>query len=233
MDTPKPRNFLKLSIFVLLFAAFLLVSYFLKLGQHIQHAKEWIFNFGVLAPVVYGILYIAGEIILIPGSALSVTASALFGPIIGLILVSICSTTGAGLSFLIARYFARGQVESWISKNEKIKKLDELSKIHGKYIVAITRLIPLFPFTLLNYAFGLTKINFWTYLFWSWLCMLPGTVLYVFGADFIVQITSGGKFPWVTSAIFLIGAGILAVAVRFARRKMNIVNKDTSIQKRI
>ncbi len=221
MEQTKSRNIAKLFIFIFLFIVFLLISYFLKLGQHIQHAKEWIFNFGILAPVIYGIIYIAGEIILIPGSALSVTASALFGPYVGLILVSVCSTTGAGLSFLIARYFARGQVESWINKNKKIKRLDELSGIHGKYIVAITRLIPLFPFTLLNYAFGLTKIKFWTYLFWSWLCMLPGTVLYVFGADFIIQLTSGGRFPWVTVAVFVVGVVVLVFAVRAARRKMN------------
>ncbi len=95
-----------------------------------------------------------------------------------------------------------------------------MTEEHGAMIVAITRLIPIFPFNLLNYAFGLTKIPFWTYVFWSWLCMLPGTVLYVVGVDAVIQLIVLRKVPWTLLGV-IAGAGVLlALLVKFARRKI-------------
>jgi uncharacterized membrane protein YdjX (TVP38/TMEM64 family) len=87
-------------------------------------------------------------------------------------------------------------------------------------MVAITRLIPVFPFNLLNYGFGLTKIPFWTYVFWSWLCMLPGTVLYVVGVDAVIQLIVQRKVPWILFGV-IAGVGVLlAVLAKFAHRKI-------------
>ena len=71
-----------------------------------------------------------------------------------------------------------------------------MTREHGAIIVAITRLVPVFPFNLLNYGFGLTGVPFWTYVFWSWLCMLPWTILFVVGADTVTQALSQGRIPW-------------------------------------
>ncbi len=87
-------------------------------------------------------------------------------------------------------------------------------------MVAITRLVPLFPFNLLNYGFGLTLVPFWTYVFWSWICMLPGTVLYVVGADAVTSAISEGKIPWTLIGILIITAGLITVLVRQARKKL-------------
>ena len=87
-------------------------------------------------------------------------------------------------------------------------------------IVALTRLIPLFPFNLLNYGFGLTRVRFWTYVFWSWLCMLPGIVVYVAGTDAVIQFVMGGQVPWIVLAVLGGGIVVLAVLVRFAQRKL-------------
>jgi uncharacterized membrane protein YdjX (TVP38/TMEM64 family) len=138
----------------------------------------------------------------------------------GVILVSLGATIGASLAFLIARYFARDAVASWLSKREKFRTLDALTEKHGVMVIAIVRLIPLFPFDILNYAFGLTRIPFWTYVFWSWLCMLPGTVLYVVGVDAVIQAIVQRRVPWPLLGI-IAGVGVLlAVLVRFARRKI-------------
>jgi uncharacterized membrane protein YdjX (TVP38/TMEM64 family) len=76
------------------------------------------------------------------------------------------------------------------------------------------------PFNLLNYAFGLTRVPFWTYVFWSWLCMLPGTALYVFGADAITQGIAQGKILWRLIGGTAAAGVVLAILVRYAARKL-------------
>ncbi len=210
------RPVLLISLVVLIFILAILFGAGEKLGA----LREWIQSLGTLGPAVFVGLYVLGVVIGIPGSALTVAAGGLFGSLLGVILVSAASTIGASLAFLIARYFAREAVASWVSKREKFKSLDALTNKHGVLVIAITRLIPLFPFDILNYAFGLTKIPFWTYVFWSWLCMLPGTVLYVVGVDALIQAIVHRRVPWLLLGV-IAGVGVLlAVLVRFARRKI-------------
>ena len=92
--------------------------------------------------------------------------------------------------------------------------------------MALTRLVPIFPFNLLNYGFGLTRVPFWTYVFWSWLCMLPGTVLYVVGADVVTKAVVQGEVPWLLVGALVAAAAVLAVLVRQARRKLQ--DKETN-----
>jgi uncharacterized membrane protein YdjX (TVP38/TMEM64 family) len=208
----------------ILLIAFIIAIFILAIvfgaGEKLGTLREWIQSLGVLGPAVFVGLYILGVVVGIPGSALTVAAGGLFGSLLGVILVSLASTIGASFSFLIARYFARDAVTGWLSKREKFKKLDGMTEEHGAMIVAATRLIPIFPFNLLNYGFGLTKIPFRTYLFWSWLCMLPGTVLYVVGVDAVIQLIVQKKVPWILFGV-VAGVGVLlAVLVKFARSKI-------------
>jgi len=170
--------------------------------------------------VVFVLLYAGAAVAALPGSALTLVAGALFGSVHGVIYVSIASTLGASLSFLISRYFAREAVAAWLSTKEKFRRLDELTERHGAIIVAITRLVPLFPFNILNYGFGLTRVRFRTYVFWSWLCMLPGTILYVVGADAVFKSIRGGRVPWVLAIVLAAAIAVLVVLVRLARRKL-------------
>jgi uncharacterized membrane protein YdjX (TVP38/TMEM64 family) len=192
----------------------------LGVGEKLGALREWIQSLGVLGPVVFAGLYILGVVAGIPGSALTIAAGGLFGSWLGVILVSLASTVGASLAFLIARYFARDAVASWLSKTEKFKRLDEMTEEHGAMIVAITRLIPIFPFNLLNYGFGLTRIPFWNFVFWSWLCMLPGTVLYVVGVDAVIQSIVQKRIPWTLLGVIAGVALLLVWLVKFARRKI-------------
>jgi len=176
------------------------------------------------------LLYIAAVVAGIPGSAITIAAGALFGSVLGVILVSIGSTVGASLAFLIARYFARDAVARWAQSKPKFSQLDRLTREHGEIIVAITRLVPLFPFNLLNYGFGLTGVPFWTYVFWSWLCMLPGTVLYVVGADAITTAIAEGRAPWVLIVILAAVIAILALLVRYAKRKLRTKEGEAAAQ---
>jgi len=190
------------------------------LGDRLGALRDWIQALGAWGPAVFVFMYAAAVVAALPGSALTVAAGALFGSVLGVIVVSIASTLGAALSFLVARYFARGAVAGWLSDKEKFRRLDRMTEERGAIIVALTRLAPIFPFNLLNYGFGLTRVPFWTYVFWSWLCMLPGTVLYVVGADVVTKAVVQGEVPWLLVGALVAAAAVLAVLVRQARRKL-------------
>lgn len=198
----------------------------LGLQERLPQLREYIAGLGAPGYFVFIAAYAVLTVLAIPGSALTVAAGAIFGSLQGVAVVSVASTLGAGLSFLAARYLARERVAAWLAGSEKFRRLDELTAKHGEVIVAVTRLVPLFPFTLLNYGFGLTRIQFTTYLFWSWLCMLPGTVLYVVGADVFTKAVETGKVP-LPLVIFLAAvAVILALVARKAAAVIKEEGKD-------
>ena len=200
--------------------AVLVIARALGLGERLGPLQEWIKGLGFLGNLAFVGIYIVAVVMAIPGAAITIAAGVLFGSVVGVILVSIGSTVGASLAFLIARYFARDAIARWLYSKERFSRLDRLSEEHGAIIVAITRLIPIFPFNLINYGFGLTRVRFWTYVFWSWLCMLPGTILYVVGTDAVTKGVSQGQIPWALIGITLTAGFILALLVRHARRKL-------------
>ena len=191
-----------------------------NLGEQLGLFRNWVESLGVFGPVAFCALYIAAVIAMIPGFAITVGAGALFGAFWGSVYVSISSTIGAALCFLIARYLARDSVSTWLSGSPKFRHLDDMSEQHGAAIVAITRLVPLFPFNLLNYGFGLTKVKFNTYILWSWMCMLPGTVIYVVGTDAFVFTLREGEIPWALLTALAVFSSAALVAVRMARRQL-------------
>ena len=198
----------------------MMVAHAFGLGERLGDLKEWIAEQGIWGPFVFAGLYAVATVLAVPGSALTIAAGALFGSIVGVITVIFGATLGAALCFLIARYVARDALASSFAQNKKFQQLDQLTENNGAVIVAITRLVPLFPFNLLNYGFGLTQVPFRTYVFWSFLCMLPGTILYVVGTDAVATALEEGHIPWVLVGIVLLMVGLLAVVVRKARRKL-------------
>jgi uncharacterized membrane protein YdjX (TVP38/TMEM64 family) len=193
---------------------------YLGIGEKLGDLRQWIQGFGSLAPLVYVLIYIIAVVAALPGAAITIAGGALFGSVTGVILVSIGSTIGASLAFIIARYVARNAIVRRLSGNETFHKLDRMTEEHGAIIVAITRLVPIFPFNLLNYGFGLTRVPFWTYIFWSWLCMIPGTILYVVGTDAVVSGVSQGNVPWPLVAAMVAAGIVLFLLVKFARRRL-------------
>jgi len=200
--------------------AILVLSYVFGIGERLVALRDWIQALGALGPAVFILIYTAAGVAALPGSAITIIAGAIFGSVLGVIVVSIASTLGASLAFLIGRYFARDATAKWLSKREKFKKLDDLTEKHGAIMVALVRIVPIFPFNFVNYGFGLTRVRFWTYVFWSWLCMLPGTVLYVVGTDAISQAIIQKRVPWTLVGV-IIGVGILLVMlVKLARKRL-------------
>lgn len=167
-----------------------------------ERLRGWIGGFGAGGPIVYILIFSIAPSLFLPGLPITVAGGLVFGPLWGTAYASIGSTLGAGIAFLVARYFARNAISEMLG--ERWKKIDEGVTQKGWIYVAITRLIPIFPFNLLNYAFGLTKIPFLTYLLTSWLFMLPGTTAYVVFSSSLLDLLKGNASP-----AFLIGLVLL------------------------
>ena len=131
------------------------------------------------------------------------------------ITVSIGSTLGASAAFLVGRYLAREKIEQKLAQNTKFAAIDQAVGQNGFKIVLLTRLSPVFPFNLLNYAFGLTRVRFATYALASWIGMMPGTILYVYlgsTAGDLAQIFSGGVQAGQGQQVFKV-IGLIATLV--------------------
>jgi uncharacterized membrane protein YdjX (TVP38/TMEM64 family) len=137
-------------------------------------------SLGPWGPVIFVLLYVVAAVLFVPGSALTLGAGALFGVGLGSVLVSIGATLGATAAFLVGRYLARDWVAKKIEGNAAFAAIDRAVASEGWKIVGLTRLSPAFPFTLLNYAFGLTRVSLRDYILASWIGMMPGTVMYVY-----------------------------------------------------
>jgi pyruvate/2-oxoglutarate dehydrogenase complex dihydrolipoamide dehydrogenase (E3) component/uncharacterized membrane protein YdjX (TVP38/TMEM64 family) len=208
--------------------AVLVMARVFNAGEKLGTLRDWLVTLGPWGPLVFLLIYIAAVVAALPGAAITIAAGALFGSVLGVILVNIGATIGASLAFLIGRYFAREAVVNWLSKSDKFQKLDQLTEEHGDIMVALTRLVPIFPFNLLNYGFGLTKVPFWTYAFYTWLCTLPGTILYVVGADAVSKALMEGRVPWPLVGAFLVALIFLTFLVRSARRKLQMKEMKTA-----
>ncbi|MEK7314037.1 MAG: TVP38/TMEM64 family protein [Deltaproteobacteria bacterium] len=155
---------------------------------------RWVEGFGPWAPLIYISLYAIAPSFMFPGVPLTILGGALFGPLWGMVYASVGATLGASVAFLVARRMGRPWVEKKI-KNTRLQKLDEDVERYGWKIVAFTRLIPLFPFNVLNYAFGMTKIRFSRFVVASFVFMLPGVAAYVLFSSSLKD-ALGGRFSW-------------------------------------
>lgn len=145
---------------------------------------------GAWGPVAMGALYIPASLLFVPGWMLTVTAGYLFGVVTGTIAVSIGSTVGAAVAFLVGRFLARDFIESRVTTNPRFLAIDRAVGTRGFVIVLLTRLSPVFPFNVQNYAYGLTRVRFLDYFLASWLGMLPGTLLYVYLGSAVDNLTA-------------------------------------------
>ncbi len=160
--------------------AILAAAYYFDVQSRLTEALDWIAGLGPLGPVIFIAIYIVVTVLFLPGSVLTLGAGVVFGVVRGSIIVSIAATLGATCAFLVGRYLARDWVGKKIEGNEKFRVIDQAVAKEGWKIVGLTRLSPIFPFNLLNYAFSVTKVSLRDYFFASWIGMMPGTLMYVY-----------------------------------------------------
>jgi uncharacterized membrane protein YdjX (TVP38/TMEM64 family) len=149
------------------------------LQASLQTVLMTIKDLGVVGVFAYIVIYNLATILFIPGSLLTLGGGALYGVVWGSIYVFLAATLGATLAFLIGRYITRDWVNQQIAKNPKFEAIEAAVAQQGLKIVFLARLSPIFPFNLLNYAFGVTQVSLRDYVFGS-IGMIPGTVLYVY-----------------------------------------------------
>jgi uncharacterized membrane protein YdjX (TVP38/TMEM64 family) len=209
----------KILLIVVVAIAILYGAHRLGAGPVLENALDGIRGLGPLAPVAFIAIYIAACVLFLPGSILTIGAGVIFGVVRGTIYVSIAATLGATAAFLVGRYLARDWVARKIEGNPKFKAIDEAVGREGWKIVLLTRLSPVFPFNLLNYAYGLTRVTLRDYVFASWAGMIPGTILYVYigsiSGDLARAGTSSGAartpLGWALDAVGFIATVAVAV----------------------
>jgi len=203
-----PIKWISVGVIVL---SLLVLAQALPTQQIVSAGSGWIEGLGLWGPLVYGLLYVLATVLFVPGSIPTMAAGAIFGMWVGVITVSISSTAGAMLAFLIARYVARHKVAKIARRNPKFDAIDRAVAEGGWKIVALLRLSPAVPFNLQNYLYGLTQIRFWPCLLATWLAMLPGTFLYVYIGHVAGAAVAGDRERTVWEWIMLV-VGLLATA---------------------
>ena len=206
-----------------------------NIQELLRTALVWVDSKGTVGIFAYCLIYILACVFLLPGSILTLGAGAIFGVVKGSIIVSVASTAGASAAFLVGRHLARDWVSGKVQDKPRFKSIDEAVAGEGWKIVGLTRLSPIFPFNLLNYAFGLTKVSVKDYVLASWIGMIPGTVMYVYMGSLAGDLASIGastgtdKSPvqWaLTIAGFIATVVVTVLVTRIAKKSLSTKIKD-------
>lgn len=201
-------------------AALFVLFRLLPVAAWVASFQQWVAARGVVGAAAYVAVYILAS--LVPGgpaALLTLAGGAVFGFLRGLVLVSFSSTAAAGIAFLLARGALRERAARLMSGSPRLAALSRAVEREGPRIVVLVRLSPLFPFTVVNWAFGAMPLRFGPYLLASWLAMLPGTAAYVwFGSALgTAAAGAGAEGPAATRAnvvrIALAVAAVVATAL--------------------
>jgi uncharacterized membrane protein YdjX (TVP38/TMEM64 family)/rhodanese-related sulfurtransferase len=178
--------------------------------------EQWVTGAGIAGPLVFVGVYALGTVLFLPGSVLTLAGGALFGPVAGTFYNLTGATLGAAFAFLVARYLA----QDWVTRKAggRMKQLLDGVDAEGWKFVAFVRLVPLFPFNLLNYALGLTRIRLLHYLLASYLFMLPGALAYTY-LGYVGRETAAGGEGLIQKALLALALlALVAFLPRLIRR---------------
>jgi uncharacterized membrane protein YdjX (TVP38/TMEM64 family) len=220
-----PGNRWRLVLALGVLVAVLLLARLLDGPARLREALLVIRGLGPWGPVLFVGLYIVATVLFLPGWILTLGAGAVFGLVRGAVTVSVAATLGATAAFLVGRYVAREAVARRLAAYPRFSAIDEAVAREGWKIVGLTRLSPIFPFNLLNYAFGLTRVRLRDYFFASWIGMLPGTIMYVYVGSLAGDLATLGQVErartpveWALYAVGLLATAAVTVYVtRLAR----------------
>ncbi|NJP08069.1 MAG: TVP38/TMEM64 family protein [Leptolyngbyaceae cyanobacterium RU_5_1] len=217
----------RISIVIILIIGAKQLDWYAALQSTLQSALVWIQGLGPVGVFAYILIYTLATVLFIPGSLLTLGGGAIYGPFLGSGYVFVAAMLGATIAFLLGRYAARGWVSQQVEGNVKFRAIDEAVAREGFKIVLLTRLSPVFPFNLLNYAFGVTNVSLRDYVLGS-VGILPGTILYVYIGSVIGDITAlAGRrertlAEWILYVIGLMITGAVTVYItRIARNALD------------
>ena len=195
----------------------------------LRNALVWIDSLGFLGAIAFIVLYILATVAFLPGSILTLGAGVVFGVFFGTVYVFIGATLGAIAAFLVGRYLARDWIAKKIEGNQKFKAIDQAVGQEGFKIVLLTRLSPIFPFFLLNYAYGITGVSLKDYAIAS-VGMIPGTITFVYIGSLAGNLaTLGTQTPTVNPTLewtiriigFMATVAVTIYVTKLAHRVLN------------
>jgi uncharacterized membrane protein YdjX (TVP38/TMEM64 family) len=222
-------NLWKWAFLLFIASALVVLSRTVDVGSLFHRTLDGIEQAGFWGMVLFVLVYTLATVLLIPGSILTLGAGAVYGLWKGALLISFASTLGATAAFLIGRHLARDRVTRRLGSFPRFAVVDRAVAKEGWKIIGLTRLSPAFPFTLLNYAFGLTKVSLPSYVLASWIGMMPGTLMYVYiGTLAGASIGTRTRTPaeWTLYAVGL--AATVAVTVMVTRIAKKALAEKTS-----
>jgi uncharacterized membrane protein YdjX (TVP38/TMEM64 family) len=206
-----------------------------EFGAGIQDFGHWVRGLGPLAPLAFIGGYALAVVAFVPALPLTLAGGAIFGPLLGIAYVFAAACLGACAAFLVARYAARGPIERRIGSSPRFAAIDRAIADQGLRIALLLRLSPVFPFSLLNYALGVTRVRFGHYAL-ACVGMLPATCAYVYLGSLVGDLAGLGDpansgaaaSPWLERGLTALGvAATLAVVIvvaRIARRALSEVD---------
>ena len=191
-SAPSKPSVIRPLVFLALLGAIIFTVRYFQLDQYLEkeRLRQVVAGYGTLGPVIYTLIWVAAPPLFLPGLPIGLAGGILFGPFWGVVYTIFGATIGATLAFLVARYLARDWVAAKLT-GSKLATLDEKVGQHGWKIVALTRLVPLFPYNLLNYAFGLTRISLMAYVASTFIFMLPMTIAIIYFSANILDLLQG------------------------------------------
>lgn len=207
----------KVVVAILVIAVLVVLVRTLPVGTWLEQFKSWVRDAGPIGYVLYALAYSVCCIFFIPAIALTLGAGAIFGFVKGSIIVTIGATIGATAAFLLARTVMRHRVEAMTADNVKFRALDRAITREGAKIVLLVRLAPIFPFTWVNYAFGLTGIGTWRYVLATLFGILPGTLAFVY-ASHAAATAASSTLDRTKLIINIAGAVVAIIASLFVAR---------------
>ncbi len=204
----------KLWIFIGIILLILLADCFWGLSDMVMNMLDYLNQLVednlAMAVLLYIVLTMVGCVVLaLPGVSFAIAAGLLFGPFWGTICCSLATTVGAMIAFIVGRFFLKDSVEPMAKKNKYLKKwlFDESGK-NEIFILMITRLVPLFPYNLQNFAYGVTDMKFSTYSICSLVFMLPGTAMYTIGTAGLADAENRTMYIGIAIALAVIVMGV-------------------------
>ncbi len=194
--------------------ALLLAGRVIDVAQYSGLLHEWVETLGPLGPTAYVIVYVVATLVGVPSMPFSLLAPMLFGVGTAVAVMLVASTTSAGLGFLVARYVARDAIEAWLAHRPSVARVAAAIERHDWMLIPVLRTIPIAPFVVVNYSFGLTRIRFSRYLVWSALAMIPSNVALVMGGHVLHDAIVKGMVSWpAVAGAAAAGALVLALLV--------------------
>lgn len=220
------KKYEKLIIFAVIVILILLFnqrfgwSRYLQADQFIPMMKDTVNRNPVAAALIYMAATVVGCVVLaLPGVTFAIIAGLVFGPLLGTVMCTAAASLGAGAAFLAGRYFLRDSIKPVVMKNKHLKKwlFDETGR-NEVFVLMITRLVPLFPYNIQNFAYGITDISFGTYMAYSFLFMIPGTAMYTVGSAGIAD--KSNRILYFTIAAVM-AAAVTAFTMYLRKRYVN------------